>query len=66
VYVRIFFWTKLYLLFFVDKRRVLVKGEEYQNVNREQFQIEIGLLDREVEIAVEYIPNKQYIPEENQ
>ncbi len=40
--------------------KVFVDGVEYQDVNREDFQVQLELSGDEIEVAVEFVPNKDY------
>ncbi len=41
---------------------VFVDGEKYQDVDKDNFRVELSPSDREVEIAVEFVPNEDYKP----
>lgn len=40
--------------------KVYVNGEEHRDINRDEFRIDIGSTDEEVEMSVEFIPNPNY------
>jgi hypothetical protein len=44
----------------LEMGQVLVNGQEYQNVNPDSFQIRVSPSDGDLEIAVEFIPKKEY------
>lgn len=42
--------------------RVYVNGQEFHKVNRNSFQVDLSEFQREIEVAVEFVPNKDYRP----
>ena len=42
--------------------RVYVDGQEFHKVNRDSFQVDLGEFQKEVEVAVEFVPNENNEP----